>query len=87
MAQTVSEPRGRRVTVDLTPAAAQELDRLRSVTGLSIAELFRTALSLLRIYVQAQMNHQEIRIVDPKAEAVQTRIEVPTLVVHGTGNP
>jgi hypothetical protein len=40
---------GRRVTVDLTPKAAQEVDRLRLILGLTTADLFRHALELVRV--------------------------------------
>lgn len=41
-------PEGKLVTIELTPRAAQEVDRLCSVYGLTIAELFRQALALVR---------------------------------------
>lgn len=41
-------PEGKLVTIELTPLAAQEVDRLCLVYGLTIAELFRQVLALLR---------------------------------------
>ena len=69
--------RGRRVTVDLTPAATEEVDRLKEVTGLTTADIFRHSLSLFRIYVEARQQADELRIVNPASTSVQTRIELP----------
>lgn len=69
--------KGRRVTVDLAPAASQEVDRLRSLTGLTTADLFRCALALFRIYVGAQQRGLEVRLVDPAKPDVVTRLELP----------
>jgi hypothetical protein len=69
--------KGRRVTVDLAPAAAHEVDRLRSITGLTTADLFRSALALFRIYVGAQQRGMEMRLVDPNNADVVTRLELP----------
>jgi hypothetical protein len=54
-----------RLTLDLAPDAAQELERLRQLTGLTKAELFRHAFSLLRIYVKAVQEGRELVIIDP----------------------
>ena len=71
--------KGRRVTIDLAPAAAQEVDRLRSLTGLTTADLFRYALALVRIYVGAQQRGMEMRLVDPAKADVVTRLELPVI--------
>lgn len=71
--------KGRRVTVDLSPAATQEVDRLRLLTGLTTAELFRYALALVRIYVEAQQRGTELRLVDPARTDVVTRLELPVI--------
>jgi hypothetical protein len=71
--------KGRRVTIDLSAAAAQEVDRLRSVTGLTTADLFRYALALVRIYVGAQQRGMELRLVDPAKPDVVTRLELPVI--------
>jgi hypothetical protein len=72
--------KGRRVTVDLTNAAAQELDRLRSVTGLTASDLFRHGLALARIYVDAQQRGTELRLVDPAKPDVVTRLELSVIL-------
>ena len=71
------EPKGRRVTIDLTSAAAAEVDRLRTTTELSTADIFRHGLSLFRIVVDAKARGQEMMLVDPKEPGVRTRIELP----------
>ena len=73
------------MTIDLAPAAAKELDRIRLLTGLSFAELFRHALTLLRIYIDARQRKLELRIVDPKEPTHQTRLEFPIDVEANTG--
>ncbi|MGD0093172.1 MAG: hypothetical protein ABSE73_24935 [Planctomycetota bacterium] len=72
--------KGRRVTIDLAPGAAQEVDRLRSVTGLTTADLFRYALALVRTYVDAQQRGMEVRLVDPAKPDVVTRLELPVIM-------
>ena len=78
--QESQETKGRRVTIDLTPAATSELDRLRGVTGLTTADVFRYALSLFRIYVDAKQREHELEIVDPSGSNRGTRIELPVPV-------
>ena len=76
-----AENKGRRVTIDLTAAAAGEVDRLRELTGLTTADLFRNAFSLFRIYVQARERGEEMCIVDPDDNyAIRTRIELPIVL-------
>jgi hypothetical protein len=75
--------KGRRVTIDLTPAAVKELDRLRKLTGLTTADMFRHAFSLFRIYVEAKERGQEMQLVDPKHEDNITRLELP-VIISGT---
>lgn len=72
-----AQMKGRRVTVDLTAAATAEVERLKAITGLPTSDIFRHALSLFRLYVEARERLQEIRIVDPKDAHFQTRIELP----------
>jgi hypothetical protein len=74
------EPKGRRVTIDLTPAAASEVDRLRKLTGLTTADVFRYALSLFRIYIDAKQRGRELEIVDPAGEDRDTRVELPVVI-------
>ena len=71
----------RRITVDLNEVAAAEIERLRKLTGLSTADLFRHSITLLRIYVQAKQDEREIRIVDPKDTQDQARLEMPITVM------
>ena len=79
------ETKGRRVTIDLTPAAASEVDRLRSITGLTTADVFRYALSLFRIYVDAKQRRHELEIVDPSGEDRDRRIELPVSIATTSG--
>ncbi len=72
--------KGRRVTIDLTPAAASEVDRLRGVTGLTTADLFRHALSLFRIYVDVRERGQQLCVLDPDKDEIHTRLELPIMV-------
>ncbi len=81
MPNNETETRGRRISLDLTAAAASEVDKLKTLTGLTTAEIFRHAFSLLRIYVQARKNGQEIRIVDPRNNGAQTRLEFPIDII------
>lgn len=71
-----ADEKGRRVTIDLTPAAAREVDRLRGVTGLTTADIFRHAFSLFRIYVDAKAKGEELEVRGVLGEAT-TRIELP----------
>jgi hypothetical protein len=43
----------KRITIDLSVAAAEEVERISRVTGLSVADVFRNALSAFRIEVNA----------------------------------
>lgn len=81
---TQTQPKGRRVTVDLTPAAAAEIDRLRNVTGLTTADIFRYALSAFRIYIDAKQRQKEVRIVDRKGDEPDLQIEFPVHVFPAT---
>lgn len=74
--------KGRRVTIDLTPAAADEVDRLRGVTGLTTADLFRHGLSLFRIYVDVRERGQQLCIYDPDKKGIDTRLELPLEVLN-----
>lgn len=72
--------KGRRVTIDLTPAAVKEVDRLRELTGLTTADMFRHAFSLFRIYVEAKQRGQEVQLIDPEREDSITRLELPVVI-------
>jgi hypothetical protein len=73
--------KARRVTIDLTPAAASEVDRLRQMTGLTTADIFRHALSLFRIYVDAAVDGKDLELADKKNDKLpKTRIVLPLQV-------
>lgn len=79
--QAGGSEKGRRITIDLTSAATDELDRLKTMTGLTTADLFRTSFSLFRIYVEARSRGQQLCIVDPENDnAIRTRVELPVVV-------
>jgi hypothetical protein len=71
----------KRVTIDLNEQSAAELERLKSITGLKTCDVFRYAVTLLRIYCTTQGEKKEVRIVDPTNETVQSRIEFPFFVI------
>jgi hypothetical protein len=74
-------PKARRVTIDLTPAAATEVDRLRELTDLTTADIFRHALSLFRIYVDAVREGKELELTSKKGgKEPKTRIVLPLQV-------
>lgn len=73
--------KGKRVTIDLSPAAVDEVDRLREITGLTTADLFRNGFSLLRLYVEAKEHRQGLAIVQgDRLDDIVTRIEMPIVV-------
>ncbi len=59
------EKKGRRVTVDMSPAAASEIDKILELTGGKTSDLFRQAFSLLHMYVSAIRQGKEIMIANP----------------------
>ncbi|MDB5338840.1 MAG: hypothetical protein JWN70_4459 [Planctomycetaceae bacterium] len=69
----------RRVTIDLTEEASAEIERIRAVTGLTIADIFRHSFTLLRIYLEAKDEGKLMRIFNPKKPRDQVQIELPTL--------
>ncbi len=77
-----SETKGRRVTIDLTPAAAVEVDRLRQMTGLTTADIFRHAFSLFRIYVDGKTEGRELELRGTSKDEPNTRIELPLTLVR-----
>lgn len=76
--------KSRRVSVDLSAPAAAEIDRLRELTGLTSADLFRHSISLLRIYIDARVEGKELRIIDPCDSSEQVRLEFPISVHRAT---
>ena len=79
MMDNAASEKGRRVTIDLTPAAAKELDRLKAITGQSTANTFRYALTLLRDIVDGARAGREIRLVDSATKVVE-RIKLPFII-------
>lgn len=75
MAKGHNEDKPRRVTIDMSGPAASEMDRISTITGQKTAEMFRSAFSLLRLYVQAIRDGKELLIVDEESGA-QTKIEL-----------
>jgi hypothetical protein len=67
---------GKRITVELAPAADNELERLRKVTGCTTGQLFRYALSLLRIYVEAKEKGQDMRLIGIQTVRIELPIEI-----------
>ncbi len=75
--------KGKRVTIDLSAAAVAEVDRLRDITGLTTADLFRNGFSLLRLYVDAKAQGQGLALVEgTRQDEIVTRIEMPIVVAH-----
>jgi len=56
---------GRRCTIDLTDAAAAEVDRIRATFDLSTADVFRYSLKLMSKYTDATKAGKEFAIIDP----------------------
>ena len=73
----------RRVTLDLSPDAARELDRLQTLTGLTKAELFRHAFNLLRLYIKAAQEGKEFCIIDPSGK--ERVVHLPIVIQGGEG--
>ena len=71
------ENKGRRVTIDLTAAAASEVDRLTKQTGLTTADVFRYALTVFRFYVDEKAKGRQVCVVDPEKPEITTRFELP----------
>lgn len=72
---------GRRCTIDLTPAAAQELDRICGTFNLKISELFRYSLLLMRIYRDAVLEGKQMRLVSRKDPNEIQVVELPLFAI------
>jgi hypothetical protein len=57
------QKRGKRVTIDLTPAASEEMEVIAKAAGLSVPELFRQSFGLFRLYVNAKKSGGFLAIV------------------------
>lgn len=79
-----NDAKSRRITIDVSPSAATEIDRMTEITGQTTADLFRSAFSLLRLYVNYQLDKKEICAVDPTGRVSPTRIELvfPNPIQH-----
>ena len=72
-AETVS-----RVAFDLTPAMAEEVNRILAMTDLGTKpEVFRRAFTLLRIHVDAAARAREVYMVDPDRPSDKYFITLP----------
>lgn len=75
-------PEGRRCTIDLTSAAAVEVDRICSMFDLKIADLFRYSLLLMRIYGDAVREGKQMRLVNRKDPNEIQVVELPLFVAR-----
>jgi hypothetical protein len=75
------EKKGRRVTIDLTPGATAEVDRLTKLTGLTTADVFRYALTVFRIYVDEKVKGRNMNFSDPNNREITTQVELPISIV------
>jgi hypothetical protein len=78
--QSQNDAKGRRVTIDLTPAATKEVDRLKIVTGLTTADVFRHAISLFRVYVNAKQRGLNVFTRPQSSNNPETLIEMPVSI-------
>ena len=67
----------KRCTIELTPGAKSEVDRIRKTFKLTMSDVFRFALLLMRIYSDTILKRKELHIVDPKDPRVVRIIELP----------
>ena len=72
----VMRPPFKRYTIDLTRTAADELQRIQTVFGLTHADVFSKALVLMSVYANAIIQNQELHIVDPKNPLTVTVINL-----------
>ncbi len=71
-----SQPK-QRYTIDVTQGAANEVTRIKKMFDLSITDVFKFSLSLMRIYVDAVSQKKEIHVVDPQNPGVMTIVKLP----------
>lgn len=65
----------RRLNLNLTDAAADEVDRLTKLHGVSTPDLFRMALSLVRLHSQAEQDGDAIYLFTRDGQ--QSQVIVP----------
>ena len=58
--------KNKRYTIDLTSGASEEVKRICDTFGLTITDLFRYSLLLMRIYADAIEAGRELRLIDPQ---------------------
>ncbi len=75
--------KGRRCTIDLTPGAAEEVDRICKIFDLGIKELFQYSLLLMRIYTDATMEGKQMRLVSRKDPNKIQVVELPLFQSRG----
>tara|TARA_R110000868_G_scaffold372982_1_gene636843 strand:+ start:490 stop:696 length:207 start_codon:yes stop_codon:yes gene_type:complete len=56
-----------RITIDFTESASDELERIKGLTGLSTADVFRSAFSVFRIVVDEQRQKRAIHLSDGRS--------------------
>ena len=66
-----------RYTIDFKQGAANEVKRIKEMFNLTTTDVFRYALSLMRIYADAKAKNKEVHIVDPQNPRVAKVIELP----------
>ena len=74
--ENLNPKRGRRVTIDLSPAATEEIERIAAEVGTSVPAVFRQSFGLFRLYVQAMKAGQRMIIEDPKDVSERRQIEL-----------
>ena len=80
--------KGRRVTIDLTPASAEEIGRMAELVGVSVPDVFRQSFSLFRWYVEAKSEGKSLAIVDPKSPGEVKLLELaPPNPIKKGSNP
>ena len=73
------KPEFRRCTIDLTPRASDEVERIKMMFGITMADVFRLSLVLMRIYADAVAERKEVHVVDPKKPNLVRVIELGVL--------
>jgi hypothetical protein len=69
--------KGRRISIDLTPDAAREVDRLRERLGVTTADLFRYSLHLMHLYVTERDRGKSLYVADSdQPDLNRSRIEL-----------
>ena len=72
--------KGHRYTLDLTPGAAEEVNRICNMFDLKITELFRYSLLLMRIYGDAVVEGKQMRLVSRDNPHEIRVVELPLFV-------